>query len=157
MSTDLVAAQTKGLRLHKVNGMPTELHFSEPQSAPPALPPDRAASDQESAVNAVFLAGTLTDPAQERALAGGVKVVRWTLRVLRDPDRVGTDLIDCVALDEDLQLRALRWPQGGSLFVEGAIRRRFFRSGGRTITRVEVEARVVTELAAGETPQVPAA
>ena len=147
----------KGLRVHKAGGMPTELHFSEPKAAPTSTPSDQVPSDQESAVNAVFLAATLTGPAEERELAGGVKVVRWTVRVLRGPGRVGTDLIDCVALDDDLQLRALTWPQGSALFIEGAIRRRFFRTGGRTTTRVEVEAHVVTEQAGGAPPQSPAA
>lgn len=66
--------------------------------------------------------------------------MRWTVRVPRDRERGGSDLIDCVALDPALRERALAWPQGTQLEVWGAIRRRFFRAGGRTTTRVEVEA-----------------
>ena len=97
--------------------------------------------------NAVLLVGTLTEPAEKRDLAGGVNVVRWTLRVPRGSGRVGTDLVDCVALAPDLQQRALAWPQVSKLMVLGALRRRFFRTGGRTTTRVEVEAHRVTEVA----------
>jgi single-strand DNA-binding protein len=95
--------------------------------------------------NDVALQGTLTEPGEERTLAGGANVVRWTLRVPRGADLGGSDLIDCVALDDELRQRALAWPQGLALTVLGALRRRFFRSGGRTTTRVEVEVHEVTE------------
>lgn len=91
-------------------------------------------------VNTVSLRGTVTDPGELRQMAGGTEVVRWTMRVARSPERTGSDLIDCVALHEVLQQRALAWPLGTVVNVEGALRRRFFRSGGRTVTRVEVEA-----------------
>jgi single-strand DNA-binding protein len=125
--------------------MPTDLEFFAPDAPPPGLA-DPAQIDEEPALNAVFLSGELTEPAEERDLAGGVKVVRWTLRVPRGVGRVGTDLIDCIAVDPELQQRALAWPSGCALVIEGAIRRRFFRTGGRTTTRVEVEAHLVTEL-----------
>ncbi len=80
--------------------------------------------------------------------------MRWTLRVPRGFDRAGSDLIDCVALDDELQERALVWPVGSVLEVTGAIRRRFFRSGGRTATRVEVEADRAELICAGESAAV---
>jgi single-strand DNA-binding protein len=95
-------------------------------------------------VNTVLLCGTVSDPAEVRQMAGGAEVVRWTMRVPRTPERTGTDLIDCVALHPVLQQRALAWPLGTVLNVEGALRRRFFRSAGRTVTRVEVEAEAVS-------------
>jgi len=94
--------------------------------------------------NVVRLVGTVADPGEHRLLAGGAQVVRWALRVPRTPERAGSDLIDCVALEPDLQEQALLWPVGLTLAVSGAIRRRFFRSAGRTATRVEVEAFEVT-------------
>ena len=90
--------------------------------------------------NDVAIAGVLTEVGEERELAGGALAVRWTVRVPRDGERGGSDLIDCVALDPALGERALAWPEGAQLEVWGAIRRRFFRAGGRTTTRVEVEA-----------------
>ena len=129
--------------------MPTDLHFFAPEAVPELALVDEAGvfpPDEDYANNAVLLVGTLTEPAEERDLAGGVKVVRWTVRVPRGAGRVGTDLVDCVALDPDLQQRGLAWPQDSKLMVLGALRRRFFRTGGRTTTRVEVEAHRVTEI-----------
>jgi single-strand DNA-binding protein len=90
--------------------------------------------------NEVAIAGVIAEAAEERELAGGELAVRWTLRVPREPERGGSDLIDCVAFDPALRQQALAWPQDAPLEVWGAIRRRFFRAGGRTTTRVEVEA-----------------
>ena len=133
--------------------MPTDLHFFAPEAVPDLALAEEAGvfpvedfATNDYANNAVLLVGTLTEPGEERDLAGGVKVVRWTLRVPRGPGRVGTDLVDCVALDPALQQRGLAWPQDSKLMVLGALRRRFFRTGGRTTTRVEVEAHRVTEM-----------
>jgi single-strand DNA-binding protein len=119
--------------------MPTEVQSGD-------KPPTQA-GDERSARNAVSLFGVLAEPGEERTLAGGLPVVRWTLRVPRGPELTGSDLIDCVALDADLQQRALSWPQGLGLELDGALRRRFFRTGGRTTTRVEVEVHEVREVA----------
>lgn len=100
------------------------------------------------AVNSVVLAGTIAVPGEARQIAGGVEVVRWTLRVSRGPERSGSDLIDCIAVEPVLQQRALAWALGTPLAASGAIRRRFFRASGRTTTRVEVEVDEVTLLAA---------
>lgn len=101
------------------------------------------------AVNSVVLVGMIAEPGESRQIAGGVDVVRWTLRVNRGTDRSGSDLIDCIAMEPVLQQRALAWALGTPLTVEGAIRRRFFRTAGRTTTRVEVEVEQVTVLDAG--------
>jgi single-strand DNA-binding protein len=120
--------------------MSTDLAFCSPSTA--------AASDPATphVVNLVFLTGALTEPAEPRELAGGIHVVRWTLRVARPAGQSGTDLLDCVALDDQLQQRALAWPIGLPIAVVGSVRRRFFRAAGRTATRVEIEVERVTEL-----------
>ena len=101
--------------------------------------------------NEVAIAGLIAESAEERELAGGTLAVRWTLRVPREAERGGgSDLIDCVALDPQLRERALLWGQSAPLEVWGAIRRRFFRTGGRTATRVEVEVFRVAEGEAGD-------
>jgi hypothetical protein len=96
------------------------------------------------AVNSVVLAGIIAEPGEGRQIAGGVEVVKWTLRVNRGPGRPGSDLIDCIALEPVLQQRALAWALGTPLIASGAIRRRFWRAAGRTTTRVEVEVDEVT-------------
>ena len=122
----------------KARAMTTDLEFSAPDSASPQGPAPSGAP--YASRNEVAIAGVLTEVGEERELAGGALAVRWTVRVPREGERGGSDLIDCVALDPALRERALTWPQGLPLEVWGAIRRRFFRAGGRTTTRVEVEA-----------------
>lgn len=107
-------------------------------------PTPEAESVGLAAVNVVVLAGTISVPGEFRQIAGGSEVVRWTLRVSRGPLQTGSDLIDCLALEPELQQRALAWSLGTPLTIEGAIRRRFFRASGRTATRVEVEVDQVT-------------
>jgi single-strand DNA-binding protein len=115
--------------------MTTDLEFTAPDSTASGSP-EKAAPVLVR--NDVSIAGLLAEAGEERELAGGSLAVRWTLRVPRESG--GSDLIDCVALDPALRQQALGWPQGAPLEVWGAIRRRFFRTGGRTTTRVEVEA-----------------
>jgi single-strand DNA-binding protein len=124
--------------------MPTELKVASPQ--PLAAGGSGESEDTDDVTNLVFLAGSITEPAEHRELAGGIPVVRWTLRVPRGPEHPGSDLMDCVALSDDVKIRALGWPIGMPVSVVGALRRRFFRTGGRTTTRVEIEVERVTEL-----------
>jgi single-strand DNA-binding protein len=119
----------------KAQHMTTDLEFTAPN---PAVPGPAAEAAPVPVRNCVAIAGLLAEVGEERELAGGALAVRWTLRVPREGG--GSDLIDCVALDPALRQEALAWPQGASVEVWGAIRRRFFRAGGRTTTRVEVEA-----------------
>jgi single-strand DNA-binding protein len=123
--------------------MTTDLDFSAAESAEPA---DPSAPLPFVSRNEVAIAGLLAEAAEERELAGGTPAVRWTLRVPREAERGGgSDLLDCVALDPEMRERALLWPPSTPLEVWGAIRRRFFRTGGRTATRVEVEVFRVAE------------
>jgi single-strand DNA-binding protein len=115
--------------------MSTDLDFTAPESESSLLP---LLPGTVGVRNDVALCGPVAEAGEERELAGGVPAVRWTVRVPRG-ERGGSDLIDCVALEPALRERALMWPAGMTVEVHGAIRRRFFRAGGRTTTRVEVE------------------
>jgi single-strand DNA-binding protein len=131
--------------------MTRDLDFSAPNSPDPAETATVSPFSPVVARNEVAIAGLIAESAEERELAGGALAVRWTLRVPREAERGGgSDLIDCVALDPELRERALLWAQSTPLEVWGAIRRRFFRTGGRTATRVEVEVFRVTEGEAGD-------
>ena len=125
--------------------MPIDLEFTAP-TVIPSTDTCETAGGSEPVSNLVLLTGALSEPAERRDLAGGIPVVRWTLRVPRGAGLTGTDLMDCIALTDDMQQRALGWPVGLPIAVVGALRRRFFRSGGRTTTRVEIEVNRVTEL-----------
>lgn len=131
--------------------MTTDLDFSAPNSPDASHESPVSAMSPVLARNEVAIAGLIAESAEERELAGGTLAVRWTLRVPREAERGGgSDLIDCVALDPQLRERALLWGQSAPLEVWGAIRRRFFRPGGRTATRVEVEVFRVAEGEAGD-------
>ncbi len=112
----------------------------DPAQTPPGAAAPAAAPVEYAAINQIRLVGVVADAGEERELAGGIHVIRWSLRVPRGGGRGGSDLIDCVAYAQPLQSLALQWRVGTVVSVEGALRRRFFRSGGRTATRVEVEA-----------------
>jgi single-strand DNA-binding protein len=102
--------------------------------------------DLPDIVNSVILAGTIVVAGEVKPLAGDIEAVQWTVKVPRGPGRSGNDQFDCLALEPVLQQRALAWEVGTPMTVEGALRRRFFRTGGRTVTRIEVEVDQVTLL-----------
>jgi single-strand DNA-binding protein len=104
------------------------------------------APDLPVIVNSVILAGTIVVAGEFKPIAGDIEAVQWTMKVPRGPGRSGHDQFDCLALESVLQQQALAWAVGTPITVEGALRRRFFRTGGRTVTRIEVEADQVTLL-----------
>lgn len=94
------------------------------------------------AVNEVRLVGRVSLPPQERVLPSGDAV--WTFRVVvprpeggRSRQRV--DALDCAAWSPRARRSAGSWQEGDLVEVVGAVRRRFFRSGGGAASRVEVE------------------
>jgi single-strand DNA-binding protein len=82
-------------------------------------------------------------------LPSGDELTVWRLVVDRQVDKSGAgksgarspsvDTIDCVAHRPNIQRLAERWSAGDALEVHGALRRRFWRGGGGTASRCEVE------------------
>jgi single-strand DNA-binding protein len=93
--------------------------------------------------NEVHVTGRLSMAADERVLPSGDEVVSWRLVVERphDAQRSGMDVIDCAAFGARIRRSALKWRPGDVIEVEGALRRRFWRAGGSTASRYEVEVR----------------
>ncbi|HVU61751.1 MAG TPA: single-stranded DNA-binding protein [Mycobacteriales bacterium] len=91
--------------------------------------------------NDVFVTGRLSTYADERELPSGDQVVTWRLIVDRPSDggRAGIDAIDCVTFGARLRRAAVKWQPGEIIEVEGALRRRFWRSSAGTASRFEVE------------------
>lgn len=91
--------------------------------------------------NDVLVTGRLSTTAESRELPSGDEVVSWRLIVDRPASarRSGIDAIDCVAYSVRLRRAALRWQPGEIIAVEGALRRRFWRTGAGTASRFEVE------------------
>jgi single-strand DNA-binding protein len=90
------------------------------------------------------LRGRVAAAADERELPSGHSIV--TVRVIVDRDvaarrrsRQVVDTIDCVAWRSRVQRSIRTWRPGDWVEVEGALRRRFFRSQGGSASRTEVE------------------
>lgn len=105
--------------------------------------------------NEVVLVGRVASDPQEKELPSGDTV--WLFRlVVRRPDgrvsRQKVDALECCAWTPRVQRSIRGWREGDQVEVGGAIRRRFFRTGGGAQSRVEVEvssARLRRRAAAG--------
>ena len=98
-------------------------------------------------VNEVRLVGTVSGDPEVRVLPSGdelsvvrVVVPRLPVRARSDGRRSpSVDVIDCCAGDARPRRTIGRWSPGDEVEVAGALRRRFYRAGGVTASRVEVE------------------
>jgi single-strand DNA-binding protein len=105
----------------------------------------QAAPDEGTAVNVVSLVGRLAAVPQVRVLPSGDQVATFRIVIDRPPrargrsGRVLVDTIDCVAWRADVRRRATSLTEGTIICVDGALRRRFWRSGVGAASRVEVE------------------
>lgn len=91
------------------------------------------------AMNIVVLEGVLSSTPVTRQLASGSVVI--SLELTTDIDGV-TASVPVAWFDPP---SAVEWDAGQQLVVAGAVRRRFFRSGGLTQSRTEVVATEVVE------------
>jgi single-strand DNA-binding protein len=93
--------------------------------------------------NDVVLRGRLSAPAELRTLPSGDPLVTFRLIVHRSPPRVPgqVDVLTCVTYDRSLQRRAAVWNAGEVIEVEGALQRRFWRTGNGTASVCEVNCR----------------
>lgn len=96
------------------------------------------------ATNEVVLVGRLSVAALERELPSGD--VLTTFRVVVDrgrghDSRQSVDALECVAWTARVRRSVSAWRPGDVVRVEGAVRRRFYRSAGGVASRVEVEVR----------------
>lgn len=89
--------------------------------------------------NEVTICGRLSSYPDHRELPNGEQLVSWRLVVDRPGVGGGVDVIDCVARPPQLRQAALSWEPGMVIAVEGALRRRFWRTGAGTAGRYEVE------------------
>lgn len=109
--------------------------------------------------NHVVLSGRVSIPPDERRLPSGDVLVSTRVVVERDPGRgrIGlarskqrVDAIDCVAWTARLQRVVRRWQPGDRVYVEGCLRRRFFRTDKGPISRFEVELTSARLVSSGE-------
>jgi single-strand DNA-binding protein len=93
--------------------------------------------------NEVRVVGRISRPPEERVLPSGDVV--WVFRVVvaRAPEarrpRQTVDTLECAAWQPRARRSVASWAVDDVVEVCGALRRRFFRSGGAVVSRVEVE------------------
>lgn len=101
--------------------------------------------------NEVRLVGRLAVEPAHRELPSGDVLVTFRLVVARGraarPSAPTVDTIDCAAWRKDVQRSLGRVAPGDVLEVDGALRRRFWRTGGGAASRSEVEVARVRRLA----------
>jgi single-strand DNA-binding protein len=121
---------------------------------------------QPGDTNEVLLRGRLSGAPEERVLPSGDTV--WTFRVVvgrpRDPTTGragragrtggagGVDTLECAVWAGRVKKSVPAWRDADTVEVAGALRRRFFRAGGATVSRVEVDVargRVIRRAATG--------
>lgn len=91
--------------------------------------------------NQVQLCGRVSGAPEERQMPSGDRM--WSFRLVvprtRPRGRQTVDVLDCAAWSARTRRTVAGWSDGDQVEVSGELRRRFFRSGGGTASRVEVE------------------
>lgn len=109
----------------------------------------------QDSCNEVRLVGRVSGEPQERSLPSGDQLVSWRVVVDRAPSRrpapegvrVPTiDTLDCVAWTAATRRTARGLQPGDVVEVNGALRKRYWRTGGGPASRTEVEAEGVRRL-----------
>lgn len=110
---------------------------------PPSDPQPPPTGDPPTDLNEVHLLGRVSGPPTERELPSGDLVV--TLRVILDrPGEPGAarrqvDTLDLACWTQATRAVARQLDTEGRIEVHGALRRRFYRAAGSTLSRYEVE------------------
>lgn len=93
--------------------------------------------------NEVHLVGTMPVDSEERTLPSGDVLRSFRVAITRPPrrgvERKAVDSLECVAWDGRVRRSVASWRPGDVVEVSGSLRRRFFRTGAGTGSRVEVE------------------
>ncbi len=134
--------------------MPAAPDPSPPRPAPRRrTEPVAPGEEHRDHVNELRLRGRLAAGSIERPLPSGDVIATFRLIVERPAVRRGgaagarVDTLDCVVHLAAARRRVARWGAGDVIEVHGSLRRRFFRVGGSTASRYEVEATNLTRVA----------
>ena len=107
----------------------------------------------------MLLRGRLTAEPVERELPSGDVIVTFRVSVARRSktpltarSRQTADWVDCAAGAAGVRRRVRAWKPGDQVEVEGALRRRFYRTSATASSRLEVEV-VRARRAAAATPK----
>ena len=119
-------------------------------SAATAPGPGPAPDQGPGHLNEVTLLGRVSAPPETRELPSGDRLVTFRLVVDRPPEKGSTkravDVIDVACWAKRVQRSALALGPDDLVRVAGALRRRFFATGGGRASRYEVEAARLTRV-----------
>lgn len=103
--------------------------------------------------NTVHLIGRVAAAPEVREMPSGDLAVVWRIVVDRaEPGPRGrVDTLACIAWSAGQRRTALRWHAGDVIELDGALRRRFWRTPGGPASRYEVEVHKGRRLAAAAT------
>jgi len=99
----------------------------------------------DDADNTVQLRGRISSAPVERELPSGASITTFRMSVARARtpmtagSRQSVDWVDCAAWSGRARRSVAGWSVGDEVEVTGALRRRFFRAGDGSSTRLEVE------------------
>jgi single-strand DNA-binding protein len=106
--------------------------------------------------NRVSVTGRVSAAATSRTMPSGDEMVSWRVVVDRPAGRgrgPAFDVVDCVGWTARVRRSALAWAVGDVVTLDGALRRRFWRSpGGGLQSRCEVEVGAVRRITAAVAP-----
>ena len=101
---------------------------------------------EEAELNQVVLRGRVTGDPEARELPSGTAIVTVRITVGRtrthmtNGSKQTSDWVECVAWSPRCRRSVGSWRVGDTVEVEGALRRRFFRtSGGGSVSKIEIE------------------
>ena len=106
-------------------------------------------------VNEVRLTGRVTSSPEVRTLPCGDVIVTFRMSMVREAtpmsrgSRQRSDWVDCVAFGGRCRRTVRGWLVGDQVSVEGALRRRFYRAGDGSATRLELEVLRAARVARG--------
>ncbi len=105
--------------------------------------------------NRVSITGRVSSAALSRTMPSGDEMVTWRVVVDRPPSKgpgPAFDVVDCVAWGARVRRGVLGWSIGDVVAVEGALRRRFWRSPAGLQSRCEIEVRTARRVATSTGP-----
>jgi single-strand DNA-binding protein len=106
--------------------------------------------------NRVSVTGRISGVGTSRTLPSGDEMVTWRMVVDRPATRsqgAAFDVVDCVGWAARIRRSALGWAVGDVVAIDGALRRRFWRSpGGGLQSRCEIEVRAAKRVAVAVAP-----
>ena len=93
------------------------------------MPAQEAAPEHRTEI---VIVGRVSAPPEDRVLPSGDEITTWRVVVDRDQTTPGHDTLDCTAWTSRLRKTASAWTKGDVVVVEGALRRRHWRTPAGT-------------------------